>query len=375
MEKHIPDAAIVPCADYAPQNVRAALSAVLEPLGGLDWVKPGMKIAVKVNLIGAHKPQTAATTHPEPVKALCELLVGRGAEVTVGDCPGGPFNAVNLSSVYAACGMKDIPSTGAKLNDNFGVRRAEFPSGGKLQYFDCADWLCEADAIIDFCKLKTHAMMAYTGACKNFFGGIAGFEKAAYHYRFPDHDDFAGALVDLAEYFSPRLCICDAVMAMEGNGPTKGDPRFVGALIAAESPHKLDLLAASLIGLDVRSVPTLKEAFARGLIPRSAGELSVFGEPARFVVPDFRLQPEGAPLLLRSTAIGKFVRAAFAPRPVLHADDCVGCGKCAEVCPAKAIDMASGKPRIDRRKCITCFCCQEFCPKGAMRSRRGFFSF
>ena len=44
----------------------------------------------------------------------------------------------------------------------------------------------------------------------------------------------------------------------------------------------------------------------------------------------------------------------------------MGCGKCREVCPADAIVMRGGKPRIHRKKCIRCFCCQEFCPKSAL---------
>ena len=47
------DVSIVPCGSYDMGEVRAALAAALAPLGGLDWVQPGMKIAVKVNLISA----------------------------------------------------------------------------------------------------------------------------------------------------------------------------------------------------------------------------------------------------------------------------------------------------------------------------------
>lgn len=70
-------------------------------------------------------------------------------------------------------------------------------------------------------------------------------------------------------------------------------------------------------------------------------------------------------------ALGKLANGAIAailrPYPKLHRADCVGCRKCAQICPAHAITMQSGRPSIDRRACIHCFCCQEFCPKGAMR--------
>ena len=59
---------------------------------------------------------------------------------------------------------------------------------------------------------------------------------------------------------------------------------------------------------------------------------------------------------------------------VLRAKDCVGCKKCANICPAKAIRMEHKLPTIDRKACIHCFCCQEFCPKGAMRVGRSAFA-
>ena len=41
------------CPDYERENVRAALQAALTNIGGLEWVKPGMKIGVKLNLCSA----------------------------------------------------------------------------------------------------------------------------------------------------------------------------------------------------------------------------------------------------------------------------------------------------------------------------------
>ena len=41
------DVSVARCADYAPEAVTRALRAALEPLGGLDWVKPGMRVGIK----------------------------------------------------------------------------------------------------------------------------------------------------------------------------------------------------------------------------------------------------------------------------------------------------------------------------------------
>ena len=218
-------------------------------------------------------------------------------------------------------------------------------------------------------------MLAMTNACKNFFGVIPGTMKPEYHCKYPKTEDFADMLVDLCEYFKPRLVLCDAVFAMEGNGPTQGHPRKVGAILAAESAHKLDLAAASLLSLTAQDVPTLAAARRRGLIPDAVDQLSVSGDLSAHLVPDFvvpSMRPDTA--FAGGGALGKLANGAIAailrPYPKLHRADCVGCRKCAQICPAHAITMQSGRPSIDRRACIHCFCCQEFCPKGAMRVGR-----
>ena len=372
-----PDVIIIPCGGYSEEEVFPALEQALAPLGGLDWVAPGMKIAVKVNLVSSAKPEQAVTTHPGLVCALVKLLASRGADVVVGDSPGGLYNAAHLNRVYAAAGMKAVEHWGGRLNQDFTEREASFPQGKVCRQFQYTAWLDGADAIIDFCKLKTHGMMAMTCGAKNMFGAIPGTVKTECHFRYQDPRDFARMIVDLAEYFKPRLTIVDAVECMEGNGPTGGTPRHMGAVLAGENPHKVDLVCAGLIGLKREEVPTLEAALERGLIPPSAGELTVAGDPGAFAVSDFQLigtsnshlfRGDGTSLLRRLK--GAAMERLLAQRPQLEPSKCVGCGLCRNVCPARAITMAGNRPRIDRKACIRCFCCQEFCPESAMKVRR-----
>ena len=109
---------ITACPDYEPEGVRAALRAVLEPLGGLDWVVPGMKIAVKANLVARMKPESAAATHPVLVTELCRMLAGRGAQVVVGDSPGGPFTAAWVGGIYTGTGMRMVEQAHNGKNPN-----------------------------------------------------------------------------------------------------------------------------------------------------------------------------------------------------------------------------------------------------------------
>lgn len=371
------DVSLSPCGSYDEEEVEAALRRVLEPIDGLGFVKPGMTVAVKLNLVSPMKPDSAATVHPAVVCALVRLLRERGAEVILGDSPGGVFTASYLHLVYEVCGMKKAEACGARLNDDFSQAEVDFPEAVQARRFPYTAWLGKADAIIDLCKLKTHGMMGLTCAVKNFFGSIPGTKKPELHYRYPKAEDFADVLVDLYEYSKPRLCICDAVIGMEGNGPTQGTPRKIGCLLASPDGHRLDLLAADLIGLGAKDVPTLQAAIRRGLIPAEPSALSVCGDPALFRVPDFKTVPSQSNvffMVLGDGPIGKiadFVAGRIlTPFPKLDAESCIGCGKCAQICPAKAISMKGSRPHINRSVCIHCFCCQEFCPKGAMRVGR-----
>ena len=370
-----PDVALAPCPDYEPALCRAALEKVVSAAGGLDWVKPGMRIGIKANLVSMMKPEAAATTHPELLKALVDMIKERGAEPVVGDSPGGLYNAVYVNRVYHAAGMH---LTGAALNDDYSTREVTLPGAVAAKTATVTGWLLGCDGIINFCKLKSHGMMGMSAAAKNLFGTIPGTMKPEYHYRYPNPMDFANMLVDLDEYWKPRLHLVDAVTAMEGNGPTAGTPRHVGCVLAGENPHKIDLLCAKLIGLEPKLIPTLVAAMDRGLCPERVEELSVEGPWQDFLMTDFELVKERTGLQFQSLMGGgkvgelfsKFAGRVIASRPKVNRDECVGCKKCCEICPAKAITMKNKRPSIDRKKCIRCFCCQEFCPKGAMKVSR-----
>lgn len=372
-----PDVSIVACQDYTPQQVRAGLERVLAPLGGLDWVAPGMRIVIKANLVAGMAPERCATTHPALLQALVEQLVERGAQVVVGDSPGGLYNARFVGRIYRACGLEAVETAGGELNQDFSEREADHPQGKVCRRFRYTAYLDGADAIVNVCKLKTHGMMAMSCAAKNLFGAVPGTLKPEYHFRYSNPQDFARMIVDLDEYFAPRLTIVDGVDCMEGNGPTSGTPRHMGVLVAGENPHKVDLLCAHLIGLRREEVPTLEAARERGLIPEWWEELSLSGDPDAFAPSDFRRISTGNSLLFQGDGTklihrlrGKALQRLLAQRPVVKTDRCVGCGLCARICPAQAIQMAQDRPRIHRGKCIRCFCCQEFCPHGAMKAHR-----
>ena len=358
---------VMSCPDYAEKNCAAGLEAAISAIDGLRWVKPGMVVGIKANLVSMLKPDAAATTHPELICALTRMLKQRGAEVIVGDSPGGLYNQLFVERVYSATGMREAEKAGATLNRDFGCAEASFPAAHKAKRFEYTTWLDKCDGIINFCKLKTHGMMGMSAAVKNMFGAVPGTRKPEMHYLYPDADDFAHMLVDINEYFKPRLSIVDAVTGMEGNGPTSGTPRHIGCIIAGESPYEVDMACAEIISIDPAAVRTLAAAAERGLAPE---KYECVGDIAPFIQKDIVLPPRRDIRFMNGSSLGRVLSSLLSAKPALEKARCTGCEKCRKVCPADAIVMMDHKPVIDRKKCIRCFCCQEFCPQAAMISRR-----
>ena len=147
----------------------------------------------------------------------------------------------------------------------------------------------------------------------------------------------------------------------------------------------VDAVCAQLIGLAEDAVPTLMAARERGLITEEIPLITVgFTDDQTvdsYAVKDFEhvAVRHGHLFSSRGKLVSKTLEALLTSRPKLKASECIGCGKCANICPAKAIRMetvSGGRKKnstravIDRNRCIRCFCCQEFCPTGAMKVHR-----
>jgi uncharacterized protein (DUF362 family)/Pyruvate/2-oxoacid:ferredoxin oxidoreductase delta subunit len=371
---------LVKCGDYERENVYAAMKALLDNLGGMGrFVKPGMRVFVKPNMLAKAEPSAAVTTHPEVVAAVARLAREAGAaEVMIGDCPGG-FQSTKEESVrrtYEVCGYTGVAEReGARIVMHRRSVLRDVPGGVMTKSVEIVEEMAGADLLISVSKAKTHQLCAFTGAAKNLFGAIYGREKSRCHAVYSRPSSFNNFLIDVAEAVKPGLNIMDAVVGLEGPGPSAGSPRKLGALLASESPYALDAVAVQLIGWKQSDVLLLKIARERGLLPERPEDIETVGEkPVALQLRKPFLKPmiSGFAAAWLEGFLPKGLREALRPRPVILPEKCVGCGECAAACPPRAMKIENKKAQIEYEKCIKCFCCQELCPEKAVEAKRGF---
>lgn len=372
-----PNVAMIQADDYVQQTIERAVRRVFAELEISPELFRDKNVLVKPNLLMRRRPEEATTTHPQVMRAVIRRLQEMGAkQIVIADSPGGLYTPAQLRSIYSVCGMQQVAEeTGALLNLETGSAPVDARDPKVCTSFNLIDPVRQADVIVSVGKLKTHCMTGLSGGVKNLFGCIPGLQKPQLHYRYQNRDDFCSMLVDLAQTVAPVLTIMDAVEAMEGDGPSGGTVRHTGCLIACTSPFCLDLFLCGLIAMKHSQVPTVQQSIDRGLCPSLAEELVLInpdGLPT--CIPDFR-HPQSKTVDFSGNVPGfvrPLVRRAariLSPKPIVDAQQCIGCGRCSESCPPQVIRIEQGKAHIRYKHCIRCYCCHEMCPVKAIHIR------
>lgn len=360
--------ALKACGDYQREAVEAAVNEVFALCGGIETIiQPGQRVLIKVNLLMKRTPEQATTTHPEVARAIVRSVQRAGGIPILADSPGGPYTKNMLAGIYEASGMRAVAEeTGCMINSDFSTTMHYDHLGKVARRLDLIGILDHVDQVITVGKLKTHGFTTMTGCVKNLYGLVPGTTKVEYHSRYPRADLFSDMLIDICEHVKPCFAFVDGIVGMEGEGPSGGRARKIGALIGGRNPHAVDSVSAELIGLRAEQVTTLEAAMRRSLLP----EYDIVGDDINLLtIRDFDI-----PMKLRRgswVAIMNRLPQLFRPRPVFTHQKCDGCGTCARVCPANAIRMdEKRRPQVDVSICIRCYCCQELCPKNDVLVRR-----
>ncbi len=277
--------ALSPARDYDLATVRRQVVAMLDGLGGLaDVVRPGDRVALKVNLTGgtafagaAGLPATETfVTHPAVVQVVVEALRDAGAgEVFI-------VEAVYEWDSYRIWGYEDVArAVDATLIDlNSPHPYTDFATisvgTGKFIYEDFIfnHILEDIDVFVSVAKMKCHGECGITLSMKNLIGLVPAqhYLGASDSYRAALHgtgDEFKTRLprviMDLNRARPIHLAVIDAIKTSEGGeGPWHSTfgPVAPGVLLAGKNPLATDAVGAAVMGFDP-TAPSFSAPFVK----------------------------------------------------------------------------------------------------------------
>jgi len=247
------------------ERVLSLVEAAILELGGISqFIPPASTVLIKPNQTVYYSAEEGCTTDPLVVGALIRLAKKAGARhVQVAESSGGFFSSLECMKVtgMAALAKKE----GAELidlgSDSVPNRIVEIPGGKVVHRVPLPAPLLDADVIIDVPKAKNHHIEPISGALKNWVGVV---NQQWRQYNHGD-DEMLGRFMDIMTVSRPHLCVVDALIAGEGDGPIANLPRWCGCILASSDPVATDVTIARLLGRDWRQLQFAKEAELRGL--------------------------------------------------------------------------------------------------------------
>lgn len=318
------------------------------------------RVIIKPNIIGPFAVRRAITTNPAIVSAVVKAVEARGpAAVIVGDNPGVRGYGANRTCVKKS-GILEV-CDGHYVNLSEEGTSVAIDSRFTHKVTISRSFL-DADFYITLPKFKTHMLTLITGAIKNSYGMLVGGQKAAIHRLAMSCESFSEALIDVFQIRRPDFVVMDAIVGMEGKGPSSEDLRDIGKIIVSDNAVECDVVMAEMMGLSASFVPMLRIASERGLGSLSLREIETIGSVRP--IDNFKL-----PSKMMRGPLGhiswRLLTQLMMSRPVPDEEKCTKCGVCEEHCPVGAIKL-NPYPVVDPEKCISCFCCMELCPRSAL---------
>jgi len=229
---------------------------LLEASGAKELFRPGMKIALKPNLVVAKPASSGATTSPRVVAGTIEFLKDCGVtDITIME---GAWVGESTERAWQICGYRELEKKyGVRLLDLKKDRPREISVAG-LEIEICESPL-EADRLVNLPVLKGHCQTVMTCALKNLKGCIPDREKQRFH-RIGLHRPIAG--LNLA--IRPDLILVDALCGdltfEEGGNPLEMNLLFLGS-----DPVKIDAYGAVLMRISPSEIEHLRFAEELGV--------------------------------------------------------------------------------------------------------------
>ena len=241
-------------------SIKELTRSVFEAAGGMNrFVSNGDVVVIKPNISWARRPELAATTNPQVLKALVELCQDAGAKkIRIAD---NTIHDARQCFALSGAGMV-AKNTGADLiYPRSSLMRNMRLKGNRLNIWPVYKPLVEADVLINVPVAKHHSLTTLTLGMKNWIGAVGGS-------RWSLHQDINQTIVDLAHFFKPSVTLIDAIRIMTQNGPSGGstsDVQEKNTLILSDDPVAADAKAALMFNRKSKNMGFIRLAKKQGL--------------------------------------------------------------------------------------------------------------
>ncbi|MBF0466524.1 MAG: DUF362 domain-containing protein [Nitrospirae bacterium] len=363
-------------------------------------------ILIKPNLNSNMNALTGNTTDLRVIASVIEFLKDNGfLDITIGEGTNSGFYRSNISVIERLYYDKLAAFYGVRIKDfNYSETvNIEFSKGIKA---GVARECQEAALFINMPKLKTHFEAGMSVCLKNLMGCLVGQPN-----KKKTHASLSENIVNLNLALKPHLHIVDAVIAMEGLGPTRGTPIKTGNVFFGTDPFLIDILMAKFASFNIKKIGPIQNAIKRNIITQEHFD---FVNNYKFADTYSLKPPEAGPiatfihhpkrqkyfLAIRNTAFfnylcqteffGKILFATGLRQDVFIKDEmhwdglslnesaCTKCGKCNDYCPLdiKLPESLSKAGASSPPGCIQCLYCYSTCPERAIdfHGKLGFMS-
>lgn len=224
-------------------SVKKKIREAVSLIGGFERLKlTGKRVLVKPNCVSGEK--NPATTNPEVVKAVVEILYEEGAKkVFVGDMSA--LRTISTLRNMAKNGIeKAAKDAGAEvvIFEDFGWVEVDLPDNLYVKKAYVTERIFDVDAVINLPVIKTHRSASYSITLKNFIG-CTHLSQRPYLI---DTAHWEEIVAEFNAAYSPDLNIVDGTVAMIEGGPWSGTPAETNLIIASG-----DRVASDAVGLGV----------------------------------------------------------------------------------------------------------------------------
>ena len=247
------------------ENAQKMVEKAVDLIGGVEsFVETNARVFVKPNLGTLKSSETGATTDPNIVGAVIDLIRRRTNDITIIESDSA---AVDTETIWSYCGY-DVLAKEKNVNMlSLSKEPAVLHEGYRLPQI-----LFDDHVLVNIPKIKTNDLTVVTCALKNLFGLMPTRHRARYH-RVIDN-----AIVDLNRFFKQNLVVVDGLIGMEGDGPLAGKPVKMNIILAGDNPVAVDVVVCHLIGVDPEHVSHIRMAAEVELGPLKINSIRLLGE-------------------------------------------------------------------------------------------------